>query len=219
MAAPGAPPESKATPTASSTASSDTSKLLWEAQEALFVNSNPADARKKAATALKSVATADVEMRAEALFVDMEAAAVEADDAGVISAALRLCELTGGMRDDPRVRIAALRLANRKNTTRPLRDLAQNPSMLASLVPLQSDATTSQAASGLEAQHPPTCQNVRATAKFLSRLAHYATPAEVSQILGRCAPDLVALAVPPNAASPNSGEAALLPGRNPFLSR
>ena len=120
------------------------------------MNSNPADARKKAAMALRSVATTDVEMQAEALFVDMEAAAVESDDAGVISAALRLCELTGGMQEDPRVRIAALRLASRENTTRPLRglarELAQNPTVSASLVPQQSDAI-SQAAPGPEAQH------------------------------------------------------------------
>jgi hypothetical protein len=214
IAAPGAPgPESNATPTTSSRSSSTDRKLLWEAQEALFVNSNPADARQKAAAVLQSVATGDVETRVEALFVEMEAAAVEADDAGVTNAALLLCKLTAGMRDDPRVKIAALRLANRNNITRPLRELAQNPKLLASLASPESGAS-SQAAPAPEAQHPPTCPTIRASAKFFSRHARYENPAEVSQILGPCAPDLLALA-----AYRDAGALALLAARDFFLGR
>ena len=214
IAAPGAAgPESNATPTTSSRSSSADSKLLWEAQEALFVNSNPADARQKAAAVLQSVATGDVETRVEALFVEMEAAAVEADDAGVTNAAWRLCKLAADMRDDPRAKIAALRLANRSNTTRPLQELAQDPKLLATLASPQSDAS-SQAAPTPEAQHPLTCPTIRASAKFFSRHARYENPAEVRQILGPCAPDVVALG-----ASRDAGALALLAARDFFLSR
>src|ERR1035441_7001593 len=40
----------------------------------------------------------------------MEAAAIAADEAAMVNAALRLCEIGGAARQDPRVRVAAARL-------------------------------------------------------------------------------------------------------------
>ncbi len=54
---------------------------------------------------------------AEALFVQMEAAAIEADQATMVNAALRLCDIGDAARQDPRVRLAAARLrASAANT-------------------------------------------------------------------------------------------------------
>ncbi len=81
------------------------------AATALFVNSNLDSARGLAATALRSNAR-----DADALFVDMEAAALEADTGGELEAALRLCEATQGS-NDPRASVAAARILDLAGNT------------------------------------------------------------------------------------------------------
>src|SRR5512146_511271 len=77
-----------------------------EAAHALFVNSDLESARARSAAALLRN-PADV----EALFVEMEAAALEADTAAELEAALRLCESASARADnDARVTIAAMRM-------------------------------------------------------------------------------------------------------------
>jgi hypothetical protein len=78
---------------------------------ALFVNSNLDSARSLAAAALrKNPADPD------ALFVEMEAAALEADSKGEFQAALRLCE-TGSASADQRPLIAAARILDQAGNT------------------------------------------------------------------------------------------------------
>lgn len=74
------------------------------AASALFANSDLKRARALAVRALQH------EHRdAEALFVLMEVSGMEADDAAMLEAAVRLCEAAPGS-DDPRVRLAAVRV-------------------------------------------------------------------------------------------------------------
>ncbi len=47
---------------------------------------------------------------AEAIFVQMEAASMQADEASMLNAALRLCDIGGAATQDPRVRLAAARV-------------------------------------------------------------------------------------------------------------
>ncbi|MGI9103618.1 MAG: DUF3857 domain-containing protein [Terriglobales bacterium] len=76
-----------------------------QARRALFEASQLDRARQLAAQALNE-SPADP----EALFVEMEASALEADTPAELSAALRLCELRGPIERDPRVEIAASRV-------------------------------------------------------------------------------------------------------------
>jgi hypothetical protein len=78
---------------------------------ALFVNSNLDSARSLAAAALRKN-PADL----DALFVEMEAAALEADRKGELQAALRLCE-AGSATEDPRPVIAAARILDQASNT------------------------------------------------------------------------------------------------------
>jgi len=75
------------------------------ARQALFEDSQLEAARAEAQAALRQNAN-----NVEALFVEMEAAALEADSGAELGAALRLCELRGAKQRDPRVTIAAARL-------------------------------------------------------------------------------------------------------------
>jgi hypothetical protein len=74
------------------------------AASALFANSDLKRARALAVRALQHD-----RRDAEALFVLMEVAGMEADDAAMLDAAVRLCEAATGS-DDPRVRLAAVRV-------------------------------------------------------------------------------------------------------------
>jgi tetratricopeptide (TPR) repeat protein len=78
---------------------------------ALFVNSNLDSARALAATAARSHPA-----QIDAWFVEMEAAALEADANGELQAALRICEI-GYHSGDPRVLIAAARIADLAGNT------------------------------------------------------------------------------------------------------
>jgi tetratricopeptide (TPR) repeat protein len=80
---------------------------------ALFVNSNPGSARTLASSALRRNPR-DL----DALFVEMEAAGLEADTAGELDAALHLCE-TG--LNDPRVDIASARILDMAGNTQQFR--------------------------------------------------------------------------------------------------
>ena len=75
------------------------------ARKALFEDSELDVARAEAQAALRQSPK-----NVEALFVEMEAAALEADTGAEIEAALRLCELRGARQRDARVMIAAARL-------------------------------------------------------------------------------------------------------------
>ncbi len=90
------------------------------ARQALFERSQLAAAREQARAALR-VNRRDV----EALFIEMEAASLEADAPAAIDAALRLCELPGAAQFDDRVAIAAARL----------RDLAGNTQEFQGAIP------------------------------------------------------------------------------------
>ncbi len=81
------------------------SMLSRSAATALFVNANLIRAHELAERALRHD-----HRDAEALFVLMEAAAMQADEATVLHAALHLCEIGGGARQDPRIRLAAARI-------------------------------------------------------------------------------------------------------------
>lgn len=81
------------------------SALSRVAARALFVDSDLDRARLLAAWALRRDP-----QDAEALFVRMEAAGMEADDAIMLDAATRLCELGANAQSDPRVRLAAARV-------------------------------------------------------------------------------------------------------------
>ena len=81
------------------------SALSRSAATAMFVNGDLVRARQLAERAWRRD-----HRDAEALFVQMEAAAIAADEAAMVNAALRLCEIGGAARQDPRVRLAAARL-------------------------------------------------------------------------------------------------------------
>ena len=81
------------------------SALARWAATAMFVNADLVRARQLADRAWRRD-----HRDAEALFVQMEAAALDADQATMVNAALRLCEIGGAARQDPRVRLAAARL-------------------------------------------------------------------------------------------------------------
>jgi tetratricopeptide (TPR) repeat protein len=81
------------------------SALSRSAATAMFVHADLVRARQLAERAWRRD-----HRDAEALFVQMEAAALEADGATMVNAALRLCEIGGAARQDPRVRLAAARL-------------------------------------------------------------------------------------------------------------
>jgi hypothetical protein len=172
-------------------------KLLWKSRQALFVAAQPAEARQEAAAVLQMTSSGDLEIRAEALFIEMEAAVLQRDDAATTRAASQLCDLRSQLHPDARVQIAAFRLASRKNRTTPLEEIpaVQNEDLQASLAPSVAELPSSQLTPGnpvLETEHQPPCQTRREAAKFFSRLAHYEKPADIRQILGRCAPDLMA---------------------------
>ncbi len=79
---------------------------------ALFVNSNPDAARSLAAAALRQNPSDE-----DALFITMEAAALEADTSAETDAALRLCATADSNGSDPRARIAASRLTELAGNT------------------------------------------------------------------------------------------------------
>jgi tetratricopeptide (TPR) repeat protein len=81
------------------------SALARSAATAMFVNGDLVRARQLANRAWRRD-----HRDAEALFVQMEAAAVEADQSPMVNAALRLCEIGGAARQDSRIRLAAARL-------------------------------------------------------------------------------------------------------------
>jgi tetratricopeptide (TPR) repeat protein len=95
------------------------SKWSRLAGEEFFVNSKLDRARSLAGRALERHPR-----DAEALFVLMEVAGMQADDVAVLSSAVRLCEL-GRRPDDPRVRLAAVRV----------RELAANTSQFRNVIP------------------------------------------------------------------------------------
>jgi tetratricopeptide (TPR) repeat protein len=81
------------------------SVLSRSAATAMFVNANLVRARQLAERAWRRD-----HRDAEALFVQMEAAAMQADHATMLNAALRLCEIGGAAKQDPRIRLAAARV-------------------------------------------------------------------------------------------------------------
>ncbi len=81
------------------------SALSRSASTALFVNGNLVRARQLAERAWRHD-----HRDAEALFVQMEVAAMQADETTMLNAALRLCEIGGGAKQDPRIRLAATRV-------------------------------------------------------------------------------------------------------------
>jgi tetratricopeptide (TPR) repeat protein len=81
------------------------SPLSRSAAIALFVNDDLVRARQLADRAWRRD-----HRDAEALFVQMEAAAMEADQSTMVNAALHLCEIGSAARQDPRIQLAAARL-------------------------------------------------------------------------------------------------------------
>jgi tetratricopeptide (TPR) repeat protein len=81
------------------------SMLSRPAAQALFVHSDLERARAMAMFALHRNPN-----DAEALFVRMEVAAMEVDDAALLDASIRLCEVAAGATADPRVQLAAVRI-------------------------------------------------------------------------------------------------------------
>ena len=81
------------------------SALSRQSARALFMDSNPSRARLLAARALRRD-----RQDGEALFVQMEAAGMEGDDANMLDAAIRLCELGANAQGDPRVELAVARV-------------------------------------------------------------------------------------------------------------
>jgi hypothetical protein len=102
----GTPPRRRQAPPAASADSRPSAAVV-----ALFVNSNLDSARSLAAAALRKN-PADL----DALFVEMEAAALEADGKGEFQAALRLCE-AGSASEDQRPLIAAARILDQAGNT------------------------------------------------------------------------------------------------------
>ncbi len=106
------------------------------AADALFTKSDLQRARVLSDKALRRDAG-----DAEALFVRMELAAIEADDTTTLDQALRLCEVGAYARGDARVRLAAARV----------RELAANTSQFRSTIPrLQSLLSNTQPWSDLD---------------------------------------------------------------------
>ncbi len=87
-----------------------------EAARRLFVESDSAHARTAAAIALARKGPTP-QQESDLLFIAMEAAALQADDAAVLRAAARLCELAG-VRADTRAEIAAARILDLAQNTR-----------------------------------------------------------------------------------------------------
>lgn len=81
------------------------SALSRSAATAMFVKADLVRARQLAERAWRHD-----HRDAEALFVQMEAAAMQADHATMLNAALRLCEIGGAAKQDPRIRLAAVRV-------------------------------------------------------------------------------------------------------------
>ncbi len=105
--------------------------LPRDAAKALFVDSNLSQARHDAAAALDAHPT-----NLEALFVTMEAAALQADTAAELDAAVRLCELQVR---DPRVDIAAARVLDLAANTSAFRAVAPRIRELARAEGAQAD--------------------------------------------------------------------------------
>lgn len=94
-------------------------KLSAQAVEALFADSDLQRARRHAEDALASAPTRSAESQRselDAVFVVMEAAALQADVPAEIEAAVRLCEMRAAD-GDPRVTIAAARLLDSAGNT------------------------------------------------------------------------------------------------------
>src|SRR5581483_4875063 len=144
-------------------------ELLWESRRALFIAGNPAEARRRAAAALQIAPSGDLETRTEALFVEMEAAVLQQDEAGVTSAAAQLCGLGSERHGDPRIQVASFRLANSRNRMVPLQQVpaAHDQSLQFSLFPLSDSPSTPQRPSrnaSAELEHRPPCQTRREAA-------------------------------------------------------
>ncbi len=90
---------------ATHTAPLSESALSRSAATALFVNGNLIRARQLAERAWQRD-----RHDAEALFVLMEVASMQADETTMLNAALHLCELGGGAKQDPRIRLATARV-------------------------------------------------------------------------------------------------------------
>ncbi len=88
------------------------SAVSRSAADALFVHSDLERARVLAERALQHNRD-----DAEALFVRMEVAAMQADDAAALDSAVRLCELGTNARTDPRVRLASVRVREAGSNT------------------------------------------------------------------------------------------------------
>ncbi len=88
------------------------SALSRSAATALFVNANLVRARQLAQRAWRRD-----HRDAEALFVQMEVAAMQADETTMLDAALRLCEIGGGAKQDPRIRLAVARVRESASNT------------------------------------------------------------------------------------------------------
>jgi hypothetical protein len=106
-------------------------ELARMAAKALFVDSDLAQARHAAATVLN----ADL-ANLEALFVTMEAAALQADSGAELDAAVRLCERR--IRD-PRLEIAAARILDLAGNTADFRSVAPRVRKLAEAETAQAD--------------------------------------------------------------------------------
>jgi tetratricopeptide (TPR) repeat protein len=102
------------------------SELTAQAVEALFVRSDLVGARRLANEALRlsAASTRPRNTTLDTLFVEMEAAALQADEPAELDAAVRLCEIHGADAD-PRVMIAAARIL----------DLAENNTQFRAVVP------------------------------------------------------------------------------------
>ncbi len=104
------------------------SALSRSAAEALFVHSNLSRPRTLADRAWRRHPR-----DGEALFVVMESSGMQADDAAMLDAAVRLCGLGETDRDDPRVRLAAVRIRESAANTPQFRSIIpQLRSLLAS---------------------------------------------------------------------------------------
>lgn len=88
------------------------SALARSAGTALFVHANMVRARE-----LAQRASRHDHRDAEALFVQMEVAAMQADETTMLNTATRLCEIGGGAKQDPRIRLAAARVRESAGNT------------------------------------------------------------------------------------------------------
>ncbi len=107
------------------------SEALEQARQALFIDSELDTAREQARIVIESSAavaervkprTPARRVELEARFIDMESAALQADYPAALEAALRLCELPGAARYDPRVSLAAARILELAANTTEFRD-------------------------------------------------------------------------------------------------